>query len=280
MGIIVLKGNYKMGFNVIHKGLSSLIFLIVFLSRLTPAYADSAGPIYGSWYDQVKFDAAKYPEQLFTDSETAFSDEYHVSALLLATGIGAVMHTGGTDDKIADYFTEQPAFDGFWDGFFDVAGSPGTHIPGAFLWYVISAERGDLENKQKAWTMLRALSLSGTVTVILKIIVHNDCPNGKSLAWPSGHTASSFTLASVLPDFYGDKVGIPAYIGASLVAYRMMDTGDHWASDIIFGATLGLIVGHTIARGDNELEIAGMQIVPFTSGYENPVFGIGLLKQF
>ena len=84
----------------------------------------------------------------------------------------------------------------------------------------------------------------------------------------------------MLHEFYGDKVGIPAYIGASLVAYRMMDTGDHWASDVVFGATLGLIVGHTIVRNDRELEIAGMQIVPFTSGYEHPAIGIGLLKQF
>jgi membrane-associated phospholipid phosphatase len=27
----------------------------------------------------------------------------------------------------------------------------------------------------------------------------------------------------------------------------MMDEGDHWASDVLFGAVLGWVVGHTVA---------------------------------
>jgi hypothetical protein len=63
-----------------------------------------------------------------------------------------------------------------------------------------------------------------------------------------GHTASSVAVASVLHELYGLKVGLLAYAVASVVAWRMMDEGDHWASDVLFGATLGWVIGHTVAR--------------------------------
>jgi hypothetical protein len=37
----------------------------------------------------------------------------------------------------------------------------------------------------------------------------------------------------------------------------MMDSHDHWASDVLFGGTLGYIVGHTVAGKHKQLELAG-----------------------
>ena len=128
--------------------------------------------------------------------------------------------------------------------------------------------------------MTTALAITGLTTVGLKAIRDNETPNGREWAWPSGHTASSFTVASVLDEFYGPKVGIPAYVLASLVGYRMMDTGDHWASDVVFGATLGYVVGHTVAGKHNELEIAGFKVLPYTGNTKGTAIGISLVKQF
>jgi membrane-associated phospholipid phosphatase len=128
--------------------------------------------------------------------------------------------------------------------------------------------------------MRTAVTITFLTTAALKTARNNDTPNGKNRAWPSGHTSSSFTVASVLDEYYGPKVGIPAYIIASLVAYRMMDTGDHWGSDIVFGATLGWVVGHTVAKQDKDLKIAGFDIVPFVPQTEKPAFGIGFIKRY
>jgi membrane-associated phospholipid phosphatase len=128
--------------------------------------------------------------------------------------------------------------------------------------------------------MRTALTINWLVTMGLKAARDNETPNGKDWAWPSGHTSSSFTVAAVLDEFYGPGVGIPAYAVATLVAYRMMDTGDHWGSDIVFGATLGWIVGHTVAGRDKELEIAGFEIVPLVTVTEKPMMGIGFVKRF
>jgi membrane-associated phospholipid phosphatase len=128
--------------------------------------------------------------------------------------------------------------------------------------------------------MITALSITGITTMGLKAVVDNETPNDKSWAWPSGHTSSSFTVASVLDEFYGPGVGIPAYLMASTVAWRMMETGDHWGSDVVFGATLGWVVGHTVAGRHKQLEIAGFKLLPYAESMNEPIMGVSLLRRF
>ena len=160
------------------------------------------------------------------------------------------------------------------------AGNPGFHFAAAGLWYAAAANNQDDLNKHRAWTMFRALSTTGLATVSLKAIRNNENPNGDDWAWPSGHTSSSFTVAAVLDEFYGPKVGIPAYIAATAVAYRMVDEGDHWASDVVSGAVLGYVVGHTVAGKHKELEIAGFKVEPLTTITGYPAAGFSLVKKF
>ena len=73
---------------------------------------------------------------------------------------------------------------------------------------------------------------------------------------------------------------VPAYIAASLVSYRMIDSGDHWGSDVVFGATLGWVVGHTFAGKHKQLEIAGFKVLPYTANNNGSVIGVTLVKRF
>ena len=144
----------------------------------------------------------------------------------------------------------------------------------------MASNKNDNLNLQRSWIMARALTVTGATTLMLKGIVQNHTPNGKSWAWPSGHTASSFCIASVLDEFYGPKVGIPAYLLAGFVGYRMMDSGDHWASDVLFGGVLGYVVGHAIAGENKKLELAGFQILPLVTPQRISTAGIMLAKEF
>ncbi len=127
--------------------------------------------------------------------------------------------------------------------------------------------------------MITALSVNSLATAGLKAIRDDETPFGNRWAWPSGHTSSSFTVASVLDEFYGHKVGYPAYAAASLVGLRMMDKEDHWASDVVFGAVLGWVIGHTIAGKHKSLEIADIEIIPYTNPQTGTI-GINLTKRF
>jgi len=230
--------------------------------------------------ESAKADFAGWPNRLLEDSKDTFLRKGNVTALLLAGGASIAMHQSSADKNLAANFERHRAFEGFTDGSLNVIGCPGTHFAVTGLWYAFSADKEDELNAERAWTMMTALSVTGLATVGLKAIRDNETPNGKNWAWPSGHTSSSFTVASVLDEFYGPKVGIPAYALASLVAYRMMDTGDHWASDVVFGATLGWVVGHTVAGKHKNLEIAGFEVLPYTTSGSDETMGVYLVKRF
>lgn len=232
------------------------------------------------WLKYGKQDLRKWPKRLIADSKASFLRLDNATALLLAGGASIIMDNDGSDKQIARYFEKHSSLDGFEDESLNVLGHPATHAGATALWYFLSAENDDMVNMQRAWTMRTALTLTFLATSGLKLARNNETPNGKDYAWPSGHTSSSFTVASVLDEFYGPKVGIPAYVAASAVAYRMMDTGDHWGSDVVFGATLGWVVGHTVAGRHKKLGLAGFDIVPYMSSTEESVTGIGFLKQF
>jgi len=232
------------------------------------------------WLQSARADLAKWPNRIIEDSKDSFLRLDNMTALLLAGGISVAMHDSNADKNIAEHFEKHRCLRNLRDESLNIIGHPATHFAASTLWYVLSAENQDQFNRERAWTMRTALSVTWLATMGLKAIRDNESPNGKNWSWPSGHASSSFTVASVLDEFYGPKVGIPAYGLASLVAYRMMDTGDHWASDIVFGATLGWVVGHTIAGKHKKLEIAGFEVLPYIATSDDPVIGVSLLRRF
>jgi hypothetical protein len=242
---------------------------------------DDVSETSGYMLEAAMGDVNNWPDRIIEDTKESFLRPDNLSLLLLAGGASVALHSSGADDKVADNFEDHHSFHGFADEGLNVAGHPWTHIGVAAIWYATSKKTHDDLNKERAKSMIAVLSVTGVATMGLKAIRHNDSPNGKDWAWPSGHAASSFTVASMLDEFYGPNVGIPAYAFASLVSYRMLDTGDHWTSDIVFGTTLGLVVGHTFGEKQKKLEIAGFKVLPYTANHHRgSVVGVNLVKKF
>ena len=230
--------------------------------------------------DSAKANATNWKNTVIGGTKDTFSNKDNIIALVLAGGASVAMHASDADKKIAENFDDHHIFHDFTDESLNVIGHPWTQIGASALWYVVSSQKNDELSKQRAKTMVSALTVTGAVTMGLKAIRHKEAPNGKNWAWPSGHTSSSFAVASILDEFYGPKVGIPAYGLACFIAYRMMDTGDHWASDVVFGATLGWVIGHTFADKHKELEVAGFKVIPAVASSQGPVVGVSLVKRF
>lgn len=255
------------------------ITVLVAILLQWPAYArlNSAEPSGARRADSI--DLNSLPAMVFADANETFTKPANLAALLLAGGASVAMHNTDADKNIDENLRSR-AFSDTADKTFDIAGNPWTHLGAAGLWYLFSQANEDELNQQRAMSMLSALLITDASIFTLKVIRNNDTPNGKDFAWPSGHTASSFCVASVLDEYYGPRVGVPAYIGASLVAWRMMDSGDHWASDVLFGGTLGFIIGHTVAERHKQLEIAGFKVEPMIELGNRPSTGIVLVKRF
>ncbi|HAH31931.1 MAG TPA: hypothetical protein DCL44_06415 [Elusimicrobia bacterium] len=88
-------------------------------------------------------------------------------------------------------------------------------------------------------------------------------------SFPSGHTTSAFSVASVLAARYESPVvGIVAYSLASGVALQRIYADRHWASDVFAGAALGTVVGRAVVKNTKTKKEKTSYLVPvFASGY-------------
>lgn len=119
-------------------------------------------------------------------------------------------------------------------------------------------------------------------TQVLKTTIFRERPNQKdNHSFPSGHTSSTFALASSLNGLYGIKVGLPAYIFATAVGLQRISSNSHYLSDVISGAVIGIFVGngftdvHSIIKNNNQ----EVNISPnFNS--ENKTYGLQIRFDF
>jgi hypothetical protein len=91
--------------------------------------------------------------------------------------------------------------------------------------------------------LVEAQIFGALVTHGLKFAVNRTRPDGDRYSFPSGHTSATFATAAVLQRHFGWKVGVPAYGVAALVGASRMQANRHYPSDIVFGATVGILAG-------------------------------------
>ena len=77
-------------------------------------------------------------------------------------------------------------------------------------------------------------------------------PDGTHYSFPSGHASASFATAAVLQQHFGWKTGLFAYGAAAYASTSRLSENKHYASDVIFGAALGLVSGRTMSVGHGE----------------------------
>jgi membrane-associated phospholipid phosphatase len=91
---------------------------------------------------------------------------------------------------------------------------------------------------------LRAQILALGIAYGLKYTVQRERPDQSGHdSFPSGHTAETFAVATVLARHFGPAIWIPAYGVAGYVAASRINQHRHYVSDVTFAAGLGVAVG-------------------------------------
>ncbi|MCD6304069.1 MAG: phosphatase PAP2 family protein [Planctomycetes bacterium] len=235
-------------------------------------YAQRRGPAYpGDVWRSLGRDGKEFLPMIWDDTKATVTNP--VSLVLLGMAAGGVALFGNNgDDQVARHFTEHGSqLNTFWDSVGDAGGNPGTHFAVAGAMYFTGLIAGDTKTYEVSKTMLSALAVNGLTTLVLKAALRTESPNGDENGWPSGHTSSTFCMATVLNESYGPWVGIPAYAFAAFVGYERIDARNHDFSDVISGALLGIAIGHAISQ-NHKPKILGMDVVPYT----DPRGGVGL----
>lgn len=73
-------------------------------------------------------------------------------------------------------------------------------------------------------------------------------------SFPSGHTATAFSIATVFAKQYSDIKAVPVlcYSTATLVGISRLTEHEHWASDVLVGGILGYLCGNQVVNHYNK----------------------------
>ncbi len=187
---------------------------------------------------------------LFTTLPADFAHLFTPSNALIvgigAAGSGAIHPK---DDSIAERIRAET---GARERFFEAGATIGDGVEqGAFALGVYIIGRASHSDRVGALgaDLVDAQIVNGVLTQGLKFAVKRSRPNGSSHSFPSGHTSATFATAAVIHEHYGWKVAAPFYVlGGYVSASRMVDH-QHFASDVIFGAALGIVSGRAAGVG-------------------------------
>ena len=242
------------------------------------------GPAYpGDFWRSFGRDAKELPASLWDDTKATFTNPWALAGFVGAAAAGVAIDASNGNGCVADHFGYRRGGHGsqlntFWDTVGDVGGNPGTHFAVAGAMYFASLYRQDTKNYEVSKALINALALNGMMTIALKGITHTESPNGDPLGWPSGHTSSTFCLATVLHEAYGPWVGVPLFAFASFVGYERIDARNHDFNDVISGALIGIAIGHAVYQ-NHRPRVMGFDVIPYADPSRN-AFGVALARQW
>ncbi len=130
---------------------------------------------------------------------------------------------------------------------------------------------GDQDEYYDFTDMAWAYGTTMATTYALKWTLNHTRPDGDPYSFPSAHTSSAFSGATLIQLRYGAKYGIPAFILAGFVGYSRVQAERHFWGDVLGGAFIGTGISYLVykkwSRRLNIYPLASKQSVGFSVNY-------------
>jgi len=178
----------------------------------------------------------------------------------LGGGAGALAAHQG-DQYVSDHIGGNPTA----DAFFKPGRVIGLVVPlgGSVATYAWGRLRDEPKVSHVGSDLIQSQVVAQALTMALKYTTRRERPDHSSLdSFPSGHAASTFAFATALERHLGWKYAVPAFAGASYVAASRLPSNRHWFSDVVFGATVGIIAGRTVTSREAQPYPVSLTAVP------------------
>ncbi|HVZ21617.1 MAG TPA: phosphatase PAP2 family protein [Vicinamibacterales bacterium] len=195
---------------------------------------------------------------LFTRLPADFGHLFEpTTGLIVGASGAAAAAVHPKDDAIA---TRLHATGDGWEEMFD-GGSPigngATQGAAALGIYVVGRAAHAPELASLGADLVRGQIVGGILADGIKLAVPRARPTGSKYSFPSGHTEAAFVTATVLERHYGWKAGVPAYALAAYVGASRLAEYQHFTSDVLFGAGIGMAAGRatTFERAHQTISI-------------------------
>ena len=128
----------------------------------------------------------------------------------------------------------------------NVWGSQYFQVPLAVGVWAIGGVSGNGNVASTGRDLLRAQISAFSWDYVIKFATNRTRPNGDPRSFPSGHATASFAAAMVLQEHFGWKAGVPAFAMGAYTCFTRLTDNQHWLSDVVFGAALGMVSARTV----------------------------------
>jgi membrane-associated phospholipid phosphatase len=131
-------------------------------------------------------------------------------------------------------------------------GATETVLGAAAATYIVGRIRHYNRVQHLGMDLIESTILAEGITQGIKVAVRRErpaFPDGSRFsgyAFPSGHATVTFAAATTLQQHLGWRTGIPVYTVATYVAMSRLHDNRHFASDVVFGAFDGIIIGRSV----------------------------------
>lgn len=232
--------------------IQSIILILFTLSASTVGARSEADFNISNWSD--------IPQRLLAGSKYSVRDP--VNRQIILGSVVLALTSWHWDQSISDRVcAEQPLPDlpnRFGDRYGSLSGYGLLGILGAEILFDYRSETHDFRRFEYAGLVLLSTS---AITGLLKTVVSRQRPNGKNhRSFPSGHSSHSFTVAALINELYGSGPATVAYGCAALTALHRIQDGDHYLSDVVLGAGLGIVIARGMALTYSGDELAGNRL--------------------
>jgi membrane-associated phospholipid phosphatase len=145
---------------------------------------------------------------------------------------------------------------GLWDfgNFYGEGWVEGFGGVGCWAWGGLTS---DLRLAEFGRDASESLVLATVLATGLKVTVNRERPDDSNhFSFPSGHTITAFCVAPVIEKYGGDELGIPAYVLAAVTGLARVEGEHHYLSDVLAGATLGILLGNMVVEKPKEFSVS------------------------
>ena len=167
------------------------------------------------------------------------------SALILLAAGGASLAVSHADDTITRRAVQSPTLETVLDQG-SLMGDGAIQIGAAVSVYAFGRAVHNTRAAVLGADLLQAQLVNGVLTQTVKYAVNRTRPDGGRYSFPSGHASATFATATVLTRQCGWRIGVPVLAMAGYVAASRLSENQHFASDVIFGAGIGIVSGRSM----------------------------------
>lgn len=188
-----------------------------------------------------------------------------------AAGLGIIYSIDQPVRREFSYFNNHESFANSFNKHITYLGDGAVNIGISSLFVLNGVLFNNHKSIETGYLSSKAIVHAGIIVFVLKTIAGRERPfyndhqgrfhlfkkleSGSTYhSFPSGHTITAFSMATVIAKEYSDKkwVGITSYGLASLVGLSRIGLDKHWASDVFIGSVLGYAIGSFTYRNHQQ----------------------------